>query len=81
LDVRKWVTVLHVQLRANGSLMGVQVAVSSGSDLLDQIAVSAVQEAQPFPAPSPDAVERAGMLTIPMAFEILAAGTQAEAKP
>jgi TonB family protein len=70
LDLRKWATVLHVQLRADGSLVGVQIAVPSGSTLLDQIAVSAVQAAQPFPAPPAEAVERAGMLTIPMAFEI-----------
>jgi TonB family protein len=70
LDTRKWVTVLHVQLRADGSLMGVQVALPSGSDPLDQIAISAVQKAQPFPAPSPEVVKRAGMLTLPMAFEI-----------
>jgi TonB family protein len=67
-----WGTGLHIQVKADGSLVGVQIAVPSGSALLDQIAVSAVQAAQPFPAPSPDAFERTGMLTIPMGFEVLA---------
>jgi len=53
LGMRKWMTVLHVQLHADGSLMGTQIVVSSGAPLLDQIAISAVQQAQPFPAPSP----------------------------
>jgi len=48
--------------------------VPSGAPLLDQIAVSAVQQAQPFPAPSRDLVNRTGMLTIPLAFEVMSAG-------
>ena len=79
LGMRKWVTVLHVQLHADGSLMNVQIAVPSGSPRLDQIAVSAVQQAQPFPAPSPDLVKLTGMTTIPLAFEIMGAGKSPEA--
>ncbi len=81
LGMRKWATVLHVQLRADGSLMNVQIAVPSGSPVLDEIAVSAVQQAQPFPAPSPDLVKPTGMTTIPLAFEINGAGKSAMANP
>jgi len=79
LGMRKWVTVLHVQIHADGSLMNVQIAVPSGSPLLDQIAVTAVQQAQPFPTPSSDLVKLTGMTTIPMAFEIMSAGKSPEA--
>jgi TonB family protein len=81
LGMRKWATVLHVQLRADGSLMNVQIAVPSGSPVLDEIAVLAVQQAQPFPAPSPELVKQTGMTTIPLAFEIMSAGKSPEANP
>jgi TonB family protein len=81
LGMRKWATVLHIQLRADGSLMEVRIAVPSGSPLLDEIAVTAVKQAQPFPAPSPDLVKRTGMTTIPLAFEIMGAGKSPEAHP
>ena len=60
--------------------MATQIVVPSGAPLLDQIAVSAVQQAQPFPAPSPDLVKRTGMVTIPLAFEVIAAGKQMDAE-
>jgi len=78
LGTRKWVTVLHIRLRADGSLADTQIVVPSGVAELDQIAISAVQEAQPFPPPSPDLVKQTGVVTVPMAFEILAAGTTAK---
>jgi TonB family protein len=81
LGMRKWATVLHVQLRADGTLMNVQIAVPSGSPVLDEIAVSAVQQAQPFPAPSPDLVKQTGVTTIPLAFEIVGAGKSPAANP
>jgi len=81
LGMRKWATVLHVRLRADGSLADTQIVVPSGASLLDQIAVSAVQQAQPFPAPPPDLVKETGVVTIPLAFEIVAAGRQARAEP
>jgi TonB family protein len=80
LGMRKWVTVLHVQLHADGSLVGTQIVVPSGAPLLDQIAVTAVQQAQPFPAPSPDLFKLTGMITIPLAFEVMAAGKQTDAE-
>jgi TonB family protein len=61
--------------------MDVRIAVPSGSPLLDEIAVTAVQQAGPFPPPSPDLVKRTGMTTIPLAFEIKAAGRSAKANP
>jgi TonB family protein len=62
------------------AIMGTQIVVPSGAPLLDQIAVSAVQQAQPFPAPSPDLVKLTGMVTIPLAFEVMAAGKQMDAE-
>jgi TonB family protein len=81
LGMRTWATVLHVQVRADGSLMGVRIVVPSGSPLLDEIAVSAVRQAEPFPAPSPDLLRRTSMTTLPLAFEIKGAGTSAKAEP
>jgi TonB family protein len=81
LGMRTWATVLHVQLRADGSLMDVRIAVPSGSPLLDEIAVTAVRQAEPFPSPSPDLVKQTGMTTIPLAFEIKGAGKSPKADP
>jgi len=81
LGMRTWATVLHVQLRADGSLMDVRIAVPSGSPLLDEIAVTAVRQAEPFPSPSLDLVKQTGMTTIPLAFEITGAGKSARDNP
>jgi TonB family protein len=79
LGMRKWATVLHVRLHADGSLVDTQIVVPSGAPLLDQIAVFAVQKAQTFPAPPPNLVKKTGVVTIPLAFEILTSGQQAVA--
>lgn len=81
LGMRQWTTVLHLRLHADGSLADVQTVVSSGAPILDEIAVSAVRQAQPYPAPAPDLVQQSGVVTIPLAFEIMAGGTRAEAPP
>jgi TonB family protein len=81
LGMRTWATVLHVQLRADGSLISVQVAVPSGSSLLDEIAVAAVHRAEPFPAPAPELVKQTGMTTLPLAFEVSGAGRSATTSP
>jgi protein TonB len=47
--------ILHVAVRADGSLEGVRVVRSSGHDVLDQAAVSIVQLAAPF-APFPEGI-------------------------
>jgi TonB family protein len=52
-------TVLIVQLNANGSLAGVQLEKPSGVDFLDDVAVEAVKEAQPFPNPPQQLIDRA----------------------
>jgi len=69
--MRKWATVLHVRLRADGSLADLQIVVPSGAPVLDQIAVSALQQAQPFPPPPADLVKETGVVTVPLAFEIV----------
>jgi TonB family protein len=74
LGMRKWATVLHARINADGSLADVQTIVPSGAPGLDEIAVAAVQQAQPFAPPPPELVKRAGIVTIPLAFEIMAAG-------
>lgn len=48
--------ILHVAVRADGSLEGVRVVRSSGHEVLDQAAVSIVQLAAPF-APFPDDIK------------------------
>ena len=73
LGMRKWATVLHVRLRADGSLADLQIVVPSGAPVLDQIAVSAIQQAQPFPPPPADLVKETGVVTVPLAFEIVIA--------
>lgn len=73
MGLRTWVTVLHVRLHADGSLADTQIVVPSGASLLDQIAVAAVEQDQPFPAPFADLVKEAGVVTIPLAFEVAAA--------
>lgn len=44
-------TVLIVQLKPDGSLADVQLEKGSGIDFLDDVAVDAVKDAQPFPNP------------------------------
>jgi TonB family protein len=52
-------TVLIVQLRPDGSLSDVKLERPSGVDFLDDVAVEAVKEAQPFPNPPQQLVDRA----------------------
>lgn len=46
---------LTFSVSSNGRLLAVKVSMSSGSDILDQAALAAVQEAAPFP-PLPETV-------------------------
>jgi len=52
-------TVLIVRLRPDGSLSDVTLEKPSGVDFLDDVAVEAVKEAQPFPNPPQQLVDRA----------------------
>ncbi|MCR6628564.1 MAG: cell envelope integrity protein TolA [Magnetospirillum sp.] len=45
---------LHFTLGADGSLQAVEISASSGSGLLDRIALDAVKRASPFPLPPAD---------------------------
>jgi TonB family protein len=52
-------TVLIVQLKPDGSLADVHLEKPSGVDFLDDVAVEAVKEAQPFPNPPQQLVDHA----------------------
>jgi protein TonB len=52
-------------IRADGSVEGLRIAVSSGRSLLDQQAVRAVQAAAPFPSPPAPA-----RITLPVLFTV-----------
>jgi TonB family protein len=52
-------TVLIVQLKPDGTLADVKLEKPSGVDFLDDVAVEAVKEAQPFPNPPQQLIDRA----------------------
>jgi TonB family protein len=52
-------TVLIVQLEPNGTLANVRLEKPSGVDFLDDVAVEAVKQAQPFPNPPQQLIDKA----------------------
>lgn len=56
--------ILHVSVRADGSLEGIRVVRSSGQDVLDQAAVRIVELAAPFAAFPPDIAAETDLLDI-----------------
>jgi len=56
--------ILHVSVRADGSLEGIRVVRSSGQDLLDQAAVRIVELAAPFAPFPPDIAAETDLLDI-----------------
>jgi TonB family protein len=66
-------TLLRVQLRPDGSLIDVRVEQPCGVDFLDDVAVAAVQQAQPFPNPPQQLVE-AGQISFRFGFVVDVSG-------
>jgi TonB family protein len=64
-------TVLIVRLRPDGSLSDVSLEKPSGLDFLDDVAVEAVKEAQPFPNPPQQLIDRqAGKISFRFGFVV-----------
>jgi TonB family protein len=61
-------TELRIQLRADGHLANVGVGLPSGLEFLDDEAITAFKEAQPFPNPPHQLLERDGLITFHFGF-------------
>jgi TonB family protein len=61
-------TELRIQLRADGHLANVGVGLPSGLEFLDDEAITAFKEAQPFPNPPHQLIERDGLITFHFGF-------------
>ena len=66
-------TLVHVQLRSDGSLAKASVAQTCGVDFLDDTAIEAFKEAQPFPNP-PHQLVRAGVIDFDFGFYVEISG-------
>ena len=66
-------TLVHVQLRSDGSLAKASVAQTSGVDFLDDTAIEAFKQAQPFPNP-PHQLVRAGLIDFDFGFYVEISG-------
>lgn len=66
--VKDRMTVLRVQLKADGRLHGLSIVQASGVAFLDDEAMSAFKRAQPFPNPPPPLVEGDGLITFKFGF-------------
>jgi TonB family protein len=61
-------TLLRVQLKPDGSLANVALETPSGVEFLDDEAIEAFKEAQPFPNPPTQLVESSGMIDFKFGF-------------
>jgi TonB family protein len=61
-------TELRIQLKADGHLANVGVGLPSGLEFLDDEAITAFKEAQPFPNPPHQLLERNGLITFSFGF-------------
>ena len=61
-------TELRIQLKADGHLANVGVGLPSGLEFLDDEAITAFKEAQPFPNPPHQLLERDGLITFHFGF-------------
>jgi TonB family protein len=61
-------TELRIQLKADGHLANVGVGLPSGLEFLDDEAITAFKEAQPFPNPPRQLLERDGLITFHFGF-------------
>jgi TonB family protein len=66
-------TLLRVQLKPDGTLVDVRLEQPSGVDFLDDVAVDAVKEAQPFPNPPQQLVE-SGVISFRFGFVVDVSG-------
>jgi TonB family protein len=61
-------TSVRVQLRPDGSLAKISIMHPSGLDFLDDLAIEAFKEAQPFPNPPQKLVDRSGVIDFQFGF-------------
>ena len=61
-------TELHIQLKADGHLANIGVNLPSGLEFLDDEAITAFKEAQPFPNPPRQLLERDGFINFSFGF-------------
>ena len=61
-------TELRIQLKPDGHIANVGVGLPSGLEFLDDEAITAFKEAQPFPNPPHQLVERDGLITFHFGF-------------
>ena len=66
-------TLVHVQLHSDGSLAKASVAQTCGVDFLDDTAIEAFKQAQPFPNP-PHQLVRAGVIDFDFGFYVEISG-------
>lgn len=64
----QWVTMLHIQLKPDGSLSGVTVAKPSGLEFLDDEAIEAIKRGGPYPNPPAQLVGENGMIAFKFGF-------------
>jgi TonB family protein len=68
-------TLVRIRLTRDGSLSSVQLEQGSGVDFLDDVAVQAVKEAQPFPNPPQQLVDPAlGLISFQFGFVLDVSG-------
>jgi TonB family protein len=78
---RDRLTVLRVSLKPNGSVAEIYVAKQSGVDFLDDEAVRAFREAQPFPNPPAGLVDgRSNLITFSFGFHFAIGGDRSRWK-
>jgi TonB family protein len=68
-------TQVHVQLRPDGSLAKVSLAQTCGVDFLDDTAVEAFKQAQPFPNPPRQLVQASGFIDFDFGFYLEISGS------
>ena len=68
-------TQVHVQLRPDGSLAKVSLAQTCGVDFLDDTAMEAFKQAQPFPNPPRQLVQASGFIDFDFGFYLEISGS------
>ena len=68
-------TQVHVQLKADGSLAKISVAQTCGVDFLDETAMEAFKQAQPFPNPPRQLVQASGLIDFDFGFYLEISGS------
>jgi TonB family protein len=68
-------TQVHVQLRPDGSLAKVSLAQTCGVDFLDETAMEAFKQAQPFPNPPRQLVQASGLIDFDFGFYLEISGS------